>query len=478
MNAVTAAPARRELTEIDKLKGNLTKRVEDFKQVLPGHITPEKFQRVVATAAIQNPQLLACDRQSMLLAAMKLAQDGLLPDGREAALVPFKSSYKDQQGKWQDKWLVQPMPMVYGLRKKILQSGEVLSIETGVVYLADYESGRFLYEVGLEPPIRYRPNLLLALEHTTDEKIVAAYSLAKIKNETGGDPYWSVEVMRRVEIDKVRQASQTGAVGRVGKFGAMKGKTIEPKGPWVDWYSEMARKTVLRRHAKVLPMSGDILETFERDIEAERSADKAAAESAVAFLSADTSGITLPSREDSPQESRADRLVREFGEAQTFPEMQPLHADWTAGCGEGDFDEGENDAIENAFEQACKRLGIDPRTGEVVKRDSRGMSEVDEETARKLDANDGTLGSDNPTAAEGPADEQRGEDKPSWAHHLEGLQIKLLKASTTAAVEGIERDWLSLVRAAVDDEATVREFEAALAQRKKALSAPAQDTKA
>lgn len=52
---------------------------------------------------------------------------------------------------------------------------------------------------------------------------------------------------------------------------------------------------------------------------------------------------------------------------------------------------------------------IDAETGEVFQTDSRGMTEVDEETARELDANDGTLAEDNPTAEEGPDASQRGE---------------------------------------------------------------------
>ena len=59
----------------------------------------------------------------------------------------------------------------------------------------------------------------------------------------------------------------------------------------------------------------------------------------------------------------------------------------------------------------------DPETGEVLKTDGRGMTEVDEETARQLDVgNDGTLSDENPTAAEGPADEQRGEEGAQRAH--------------------------------------------------------------
>lgn len=408
--ASNAVAERRDPAPIDVLKTQLTRRADEFKMVLPAHITPEKFQRVVATAAIQNPQLLSCDKQSLLLAAMKLAQDGLLPDGREAALVPFKSRSK-VEGQWVSKWLVQAMPMVYGLRKKILQSGEVLSIETGVVYLADYENGRFLYEVGMEPPVRYRPDMLLPLEETTDEKIVAAYSLAKIKNPDG-EPFWSAEVMRRAEIDKVRQASQTGAIGKKDYHG----KPILPKGPWVDWYGEMARKTVLRRHAKVLPMSGDILETFERDIESEREAEKLAAEGAAALMSVETaSPVTLPRG--------------------------------------ADLDEAEGGAM------------IDHDTGEVIGRDAAtGMTELDEATARALDA-----GEDVSQDGEGA------DDLPAWVGHYEGLMTRIDKAKTLRALEGVERDWLSLVRPAIpDDDDAIHRLEAALSKRKREFAAEQQ----
>jgi len=413
VNARTDVPAvRQEATQMDVLKHNLAKRADEFKMVLPAHITPEKFQRVIATAAIQNPQLLACDRQSLLLASMKLAQDGLLPDGREAALVPFKTRVKVGEGRndWADKWLVQPMPMVYGLRKKILQSGEVLSLETGVVYLADLQGGNFLYEVGLEPPIRYRPNLLLPLDETTDDKVVAAYSIAKIKNETGGAPYWSVEVMRRAEIDKVRQTSQTGATGKSTRDG----KAIPPKGPWVEWFGEMARKTVLRRHAKVLPMSGDILETFERDIEAERKADQAAAESAAAFLSVEERGpVVLPGDEE-------------------------------LGAG------GET---------------IDADTGEILPQHAgAGLTETDEETARELDAA-ATAGREAGDPGPQPDDEM-----PMWVKAVELARSGAQNAKTAKAIEQVDRQWIN-ARAAVEasDPGLVEEIDGIINAKRREL---------
>lgn len=246
------------INPIAKFQRELEERSENIRSALPAHITPDKFQRTVMTAVAQNPDLLKADRQSLILACYKAAQDALLPDGREAALVTFNTRQK-VDGQWTTVKQVQYMPMVYGLRKKILQSGSVVSLEVNVVYRAEVEKGTFLYEVGIEPPLRHRPSLDLTDEEMDDSQIVAAYSIA-----TMSDGSKSYEVMRRSEINKVRAMSQTGATGRTDR----QGNAIQPKGPWVDWFAEMAKKTVMRRHAKTLPMSGDLMIDVEgRELE-------------------------------------------------------------------------------------------------------------------------------------------------------------------------------------------------------------------
>lgn len=314
MNAQTTLPAeRREQQPLVILNAQLEKRADEFRKALPGHISADKLQRTIMTAAQNNPDLLIADRQSLILSCMKAAQDGLLPDGREAALVIFKTSYKDAGGAWQSKQLVQYMPMAYGLRKKIVQSGDVSSLQTGLVYRAEMEAGAFLYEVGLEPPIRHRPMLDLGAEDLTDDKIVAAYSIAKMKDGTV-----SVEVMRRGEIDRVREMSQTGATRD------KKGNARVAKGPWVDWFGEMARKTVMRRHSKTLPMSGDLI-------------------------------IDVEGREHEAAESASRLLRTELDAPVALPSTSEL-----------------DDRIDN-------------ETGEVLTDLKTGMSEVDEATARELD---------------------------------------------------------------------------------------------
>ena len=257
------------------LNNQLAKGADQFKAVLPAHITPEAFQRTILTAVQADPALLDADRQSLLLSCMKAAQDGLLPDKREAAFVIFSTSKKDGD-RWVKTQTVQYMPMVYGLRKKILQSGAIKDITAKVVYRCELESGAFVYEEGDEATLRHRPMLEMTEDQAADDQIVAAYSKA-----TYNDGTTSYEVMRRFEINKVRQASQTGATGKTVMFGNDKGKAIEPKGPWVDWFPEQAKKTVMRRHSKTLPMSGDLLDVEAHD-------DEVSARSVQAVLSAPT----------------------------------------------------------------------------------------------------------------------------------------------------------------------------------------------
>lgn len=437
MNAPTNLPAeRRQPAPIEVFKNVVAKKADEFKTMLPSHITVDKFQRTIATAALTNPKLLECDRQSLLIAAMSLAKDGLLPDGREAALVPFKSRVKGDDGQFRDKWLVQAMPMVYGLRKKILQSGEVLSLQVGVVYADEVNKG-FIYEIGMEPPIRHRPDLFADPENRTDDLIVAAYSIARIKNGDA-EPLWSVELMTRGEINKVRQMSQTGALGRTVQYGKDKGKPIEPKGPWVDWFSEQAKKTVLRRHSKMLPMSGDLIDVFTRD-----DAEEQRAQGAAKLLEAEEQQpISLPRHED--------------------------------------FDEETGEVIEGKVNTSSD----DTDDGEPAK-DSRGMTAVDEETARELDAKQSgdadqvdeaeaqrEAAAETINAIDGPLEQESAaaEDEPMWKQQCKEIDKRLLEAKTLKQAEAAEKDWVNKVLNGVpEDQPVIRNIEKLIVDTKARL---------
>lgn len=193
-----------------------------LRESLPDTISPAKFTSITKTAIQQNPGILDGDRASLFNAIVRCAQDGLRPDGKEAALVVMggKVSY---------------MPMIGGLRRIAAKYG--VRIATGVVHANDL----FEYELGVTPVKRHLPPKLG--EDRGPE--IGAWAEAQDKD---GNLY--LEVMTRDEIEKVR------AVSRAGK-----------SGPWVAQWGEMARKTVGRRLFKSLPLY-DMDERDSRAIEA------------------------------------------------------------------------------------------------------------------------------------------------------------------------------------------------------------------
>lgn len=203
-------------------RDDLSKMSAQLQSALPQHMPVERFVRVLLTAVQQNDQLLNCDRRSLWNACMRAAQDGLLPDGREGAIVPY-------QGKAQ--WL----PMVGGIRKKARNSGEIATWDVHAVH----ERDAFEFELGDEPFIRHKPCL-----DGDPGALVAVYSTCTMKS---GEK--SRDVMSRFAVDRIRKMS----------------KTQRADSPWNTHYDEMAKKTVAKRHAKVLPTSADLDDLIRRD---------------------------------------------------------------------------------------------------------------------------------------------------------------------------------------------------------------------
>jgi recombination protein RecT len=198
---------------------------EQIRMALPSHIQVERFERVSLTAVQQNPDLVNPDkveRRSLFGALVRAAQDGLLPDGREGAIVPFRG-----KAQW--------MPMVAGIMKKVRNSGEIASWEAAAVY----EKDTFERLLGDDQRIYHKP-----YEEGDPGQVVGAYSIVTFKDGTK-----SRDFMPRWRIDKAREQNP------IGKNSLM----------WTKFYDEGAIKTVIRHHSKRLPMSTDVEAIFERD---------------------------------------------------------------------------------------------------------------------------------------------------------------------------------------------------------------------
>lgn len=232
--SLTTTTAERLPSPIVEVRHQLDAMRGQFEMALPGHITVDKFVRVVLTAVQNTPELLQCDRRSLWNAAVKAAQDGLLPDGREGAMV-VRFGKGGKTANWQ--------PMIAGIRKKVRNSGEIATWDVHVVHQKD----QFEFRLGDDPFISHAPSL--------DEDpgpTIAVYSIAVLKS---GEK--SRDVMSMGAIRKIRDEKSDG--WKAFKAGKIKST------PWSTDEDEMAKKTVARRHSKVLPMSTDIEELLHRD---------------------------------------------------------------------------------------------------------------------------------------------------------------------------------------------------------------------
>lgn len=210
----------------------------EFRKALPGHISAERFVRTAQTAIAMTRNI---DRvkspHSLLAACTKAAADGLILDGREAAIVV------DYNGE------AQYRPMMRGLLKLAYQSGELKGIVVEIVRQGD--------------KFRHRPtNLLEPISHEIDHdnergEARVVYAMAELKD--GGIVH---EVMSVADVNRIRDRSDA--------WKAFQAKKIKST-PWDTDWAEMARKTVFKRLSKYLPSSNEkntLQQAVEREDEA------------------------------------------------------------------------------------------------------------------------------------------------------------------------------------------------------------------
>jgi recombination protein RecT len=255
--------------------GNIKEARADYQRMapeilrsLPKGMNPDKFMTIALTALRLNPKLLRCTKQSFFTAVLAAATDGLLPDGREGAIVPYG---EDEDGRGRAdvaKW----MPMIAGIRKKVLNSGRLTDWNVQVVQEGDEYSAT----LGDNPQIHHVPSL----KGGRKRPVIAAYSIARFP-----DGYISREIMNLDQIKDIQSKSKAR------------------KGPWNDpiFFPEMCRKTVARLHSKQLPMSTDLEVIFKREDE----------QFALADVRPATLAPAAPKSVESALDAFADRGIRD-----------------------------------------------------------------------------------------------------------------------------------------------------------------------
>jgi recombination protein RecT len=192
-------------------------RQDDFKEsvamVLPPSVTLDRFMRIMTSALLANPDIAKLDHTSVLTAMVQSASAGLIPDGKEAAIVG-----RGGQAVFQ--------PMIGGFRRIAAEHGWTL--KTKAVYANDF------FELVEEPEenVKHTP----ARPGVDRGELIGAY--AKAIHKDGRVLY---RVMYAADIAKRRAIATTQNV-------------------WNKWPAEMAEKTAGRDLFADLPLSESDLE--------------------------------------------------------------------------------------------------------------------------------------------------------------------------------------------------------------------------
>lgn len=186
--------------------------INALKEVLPKHLTPERVVRLAQLATQKNRALLNCTPESFATCVVVASQLGLEVNGPlgEAYLIPFGKE----------------CTLIIGYRGLIglmHRSGAVRAISAYCVYAND----KFDIEYGSSPYVSHSPCL-------TGEPgdMTGAYAIVTLSDGTTQFDY-----MRIDEIMAIKKRSRSGN-----------------SGPWVTDFAEMAKKTVVKRLSKYIPM--------------------------------------------------------------------------------------------------------------------------------------------------------------------------------------------------------------------------------
>lgn len=194
-------------------------------------VSPEKFREIAFSTVRKNQFLHGCTPTSIVMSILEAAQYGLTIGGQvngEAYIVPYGKLAQLQVG-------------YKGMRKLALRSPTIARIEAHVVYEGEEfkikrtsEGTTYIHEP--DDPFANR----------THDKIVGAYAIAFYADAPNSNPH--IEVLSREQIEFLRGCSK------------MKNGMA-----WKDHFDEMARKSVIRRLCKHLPLDDEVQALIHKD---------------------------------------------------------------------------------------------------------------------------------------------------------------------------------------------------------------------
>ena len=202
----------RSLLSNDKFK-------EQLALAMPNYLTPERFSRILLTSMHKTPKLFDCSITSLRRCAMDCASIGLEPDGRHAHLIPYGTEctliidYK-------------------GIIKLVKDDPDVVDVNCFTIRANDsaiWTNGEIVHTYDI-----LRPR----------GEVVATYTAIVWKSgeRTTGEPF------TKEDAELARKKSKSGN-----------------NGPWKDWYTEMWKKSNVRRDSKMWNLCPKVRDALEKD---------------------------------------------------------------------------------------------------------------------------------------------------------------------------------------------------------------------
>jgi len=191
----------------------------------------DKFKGIGRMMAINNPDIQNCDLKSLTKAVLNCAKFQLYPDGHYAHILTRNqkgSTYKQAQLIIDYKGLLELLR-----RNGVTAEAKLVCENDDIEVTEDDGKGRtkIVHRINYKQP---------------RGEVIFVYSRAVFQRDE--ERVISYDIMTLDEINAIRSRSPAGR-----------------SGPWVTDFNEMAKKTVIRRHSKILPLDSTTLVNLQMD---------------------------------------------------------------------------------------------------------------------------------------------------------------------------------------------------------------------
>jgi recombination protein RecT len=194
---------------------------EQIARALPKHHDAERFCRIAITATTRTPKLMECTPASVMKCLLDLSAMGLEPDGRRAHLIPYGTECTliiDYKGTVE---LVRRDPSVEDVQCITIRENDA----------AEWVNGEMIHKI----------------DPKSDRgEVVCTYTRIKWKSGavSVGEPF------SKADAEHAKKSSKTSS-----------------SGPWKDHYTEMWKKSNIKRDSKMWPLSPEIRDALDKDDE-------------------------------------------------------------------------------------------------------------------------------------------------------------------------------------------------------------------